>query len=307
VTAPADAKPASKVRHVTKAKKKLGTKSADGGKAADAKSAPRKALEIPTPRPKPPEVPSYKIALRMQNGRRFLGLVSRDKAFHKLVFAGAHHGEAAYKRHDRFVLRFVDGLDGDLELAWNQVAKLEVREVLDSAGVRAMEDAYAGMRLARSVQTEDPADPAATPPAEGGDPAAAPADPAEPKKEGAGEEIPILTEFAPTGGWTPERKKQIEWRRTVVGTFPDAREQRFLDHYDEWLPFYETWQREELVKKDPAADPSKADSRVPSKTPAQPRNRPRIQPRTGRRAPRRSPTRSLRTAAAPDRVMLLRG
>jgi hypothetical protein len=202
------------------------------------------------------------VAVKMKNGRRFLGLVSRDKAFHELVFTGAHHGQAAYELDQVFMLRYVDGLDGDLELNWNQVSKLEVRDILDSAGVRAMEEAFAGMRLARETHTIEPEEPAEPPVAE-----PAPANPEDPAAKDAKdgekpstEEMPLLTEFSPRAGWSPERKKQIEWRRTVVGTFPDAREQRFLDVYDQWLPLYEQWQKEtaEQAEKDAAKQKEEA-------------------------------------------------
>jgi len=254
----------------------------------------KKPAVIPTPRPRPPETPSYKVSLRMKTGRRFVGIVSRDKKFHELVHAGAHHSAPAYKRADRFMLRFVDGLDGDVELSWNQIAKLEVRDVLDSAGLRAMEDDYAGMRLVRQEHQREseavpdeatagegdptagagesqadgkvegeakgrktPADgekdPVTKDDAKDGEPKTADAKKDEPKEGDEKEDIPLITDFSPRAGWTPERKKQIEWRRTVVGIFPDAREERFLEVYSEWEPLYEEWMKAEVERQEEEA------------------------------------------------------
>jgi len=235
---------------------------------AAAKPAVTKPLTIPTPRPRETATPSYRVALRMKNGRRFVGLVSHDRAFQSLVHAGAHHGDAAYKREDRFMLRFVDGLDGDVELSWSQLARLEVREILEPASVRGIEETYAGARAAREAEKEKAlqkaldeatapaADAETSEPKEGDAAARTP----EPKQDAA---ISLLTEFSPEHGWTPERKKQVEWRRTVVGVFPDAAEQRFLDVYDRWLPLYEQQLKEarqrELEKE--AAKSGKGEAR----------------------------------------------
>jgi hypothetical protein len=279
VAAPADAKAGE-------------TKAADSP-TADSAAPKLHVIDVPTPRPRPPEIPSYRVTLRMKNGRRFGGVVSRDKDFHELVYAGAHHYGDVYLRDERFTLKFVDGLDGDVELAWNQVARLEVREVLDSAGVRAMEEAYKSARVARitaaeqgesTVTNDDPTAAAkddATKPADGspakdatasGDAgkdakdakdATKPAkdekkddkgdaakkddkgDPAkkdEPKKDDVKK---LVEEFPPSEGWNPDRKKQIEWRRTVVGVFPEPNETRFLEVYDQWLPGFEQWAAEQ--------------------------------------------------------------
>lgn len=235
-----------------------------GGKAPDvvaaakpeASPAARAPSAVPTPRPKSPEVPSYRVSLKMKSGRRFAGIVGRDKRFHESVHAGAHHSAPIYATSERFTLRWVDGLDGDIELCWNQVEKLDVREILDSGGLRAMENRYAVSRIARRQQAEaeavaeaagDRAEPAADggePAAKDGTPAAEAGDVKSPRADVAPPRLSLLTEFAPEQGWSPERKKQIEWRRTVVGSFPDEREARFLEVFDQWEPLFADWTRQ---------------------------------------------------------------
>jgi hypothetical protein len=238
-----------------KAQKDAAGAKKDAGMPAVA--AARAGVALPTPRPKPPEVPSYRVSIRMKNGRRFVGVVSRDKAFSDTVRSGAHHSDAVYATPASFMLRYVDGLDGEIGLSWQQIQKLDVREILDSAGMRAMDSNFVTARDVRREQAETPAaettgdapaDPAA--PATGSDgekPAegdAAPTDEAPDAKP----EVPLLTEFAPEQGWNPERRKQIEWRRTVVGVFPDEREARFLDVYERWEPLFLDWTREQQQK-----------------------------------------------------------
>ncbi len=220
-------------------------------------------IVVPTPRAKTPEVPSYKVSLRMKSGRRFSGIVSRDAAFHDLVHAGAHHSVAPYTLDQRFKLHYVDGLDGELELRWSQVAKLEVRDILDSAGLRATESDFASARLRRRERSE-PIEPIEPPTPEAGEPSAAP--PAVPATDGAkpppgaARKLSLLSEFPPEQGWTPERKRQIEWRRTVIGTFPDEREQRFLDVYPQWEPLFTAFTDEEQEKAARAAEREKTES-----------------------------------------------
>ncbi|MBM4016680.1 MAG: hypothetical protein FJ293_17190 [Planctomycetes bacterium] len=225
-------------------------------------------LVVPTPRPRTPEVPSYRVALRMKSGRRFTGVVGRDRDFHTLVHQGAHHGAAAYAADGRFKLRWVDGLDGEIELCWNQVEKLEVREVLDSSGFRAMEQRFTTARIVRRREAERPADdgssvpaaaestaPSATGTAPTADPGAAPPDARSPNPQVAPPKLGLLTEFPPDQGWSPDRKKQIEWRRTVVGAFPEPREVRFLEVYDRWEPLFSAWAKERDEQR--AADAAK--------------------------------------------------
>lgn len=234
-----------------------------GGAADEAKATPpvaatlRAPIVVPAPRPKAPEIPSYKVSVRMKSGRRFGGIVCRDRAFHSIVHAGGHHSAAPYQLDGRFKLRFVDGLDGEIAMRWCDVQKLEVRDILDSAGVRAMESDYATARIVRRTNAEaaeplTPESPAGDAVAAGSDGAAAPAvgsdgSATSAAPSGAKDEalltpkLSLLAEFPPAVGWTPERKRQIEWRRTVVGAFPDEREARFLAVYAEWEPLFLEW------------------------------------------------------------------
>lgn len=263
----------------------------DAVQAAKGVTAPP-AVVVPVPRPRPPEVPSYKVSLRLKSGRRFGGVVSRDRAFHEFVHAGSHHRAETYPKKGRLRLSYVDGLDGDFVFGWSDVDKIEVREILDRAGLRAMEDEFTTSRIARRLAAESESaesGPAATDDAmPAGDPAAPPApagDGGEPRDQepgtpdpASGPKLPMLAEFPPEMGWTPERKKQIEWRRTVVGSFPDAREARFLEVYAEWEPLFLEWTRQK------EADAARREGEAGDAKPAA-RARAEVKPATPRAAP----------------------
>ena len=53
--------------------------------------------------------------------------------------------------------------------------------------------------------------------------------------------IQLFKRFHPSKGWTPGRKRVIEWRKWTLGTFPTEDEKEFLDHYAEWKKAYDKW------------------------------------------------------------------
>ncbi|MSR45914.1 MAG: hypothetical protein EXS13_02405 [Planctomycetes bacterium] len=240
------------------------------GPAAPAKPDSGRTIAVPIPRPRAPDVASYRVALKLKSGRRFTGVVGRDLAFHESVRAGAHHAAAIYQSPARFKLRYVDGLDGEIELTWQQIERLDVREILDSAGLRAMDQRFSASRIERRLKAAAvmPAAPEVAPGTEAANPPAA--IPVVAPVPGSGEvrppELPLLVEFPPEQGWSPDRKKQIEWRRTVVGEFPDPRAARFLEVYDRFEPLFAAWDLEQRQKREAEAAKTKkpADSaRVP--------------------------------------------
>lgn len=210
-----------------------------------------KSLPIPTPREKPPEVPSYRVSVTMPGNRRFTGVITRDKLFNDLVRQNAHNTQDVYRRSDAFTLRFVDGVDGDVTLRWNQIVKLDVRAILDAAGVRTIEDNYHRLMILKKEQEEAEKarqaaeeEEKAKAQAEGDKPADG--DKADAKKDEA--LPPLLAEFRPDAGWSEKKKLDIEWRRTIVGTAPDKEEARFLEVYPQWLEAFKAWQAAKAAK-----------------------------------------------------------
>lgn len=205
-------------------------------------------LVIPRARPRAQTTPSYRISIRMPGGRRFTGVIVRDPAFHKVVFEGGHHRPEAYLSSRSLKLSFVDGLDGEVDLRWNQLVRVEVRDVVSDREILAMQKASELARIEEArrarakheageaegdVTEEEATDPSAESDAE----------------DQADDDRPeILLQFPPEEGWSAERKRQIEWRRTVVGTFPDEEEQAFLDAYDEWAAAEKAWTAEQVQK-----------------------------------------------------------
>jgi len=222
-------------------------------KPADEKSpktrvAPTARKVIPVPRPRGPELFNYRVSLKLKNGRRFTGLVTRDIRFHRRVFEGQHFGTELYELPEKFTLRFVDGLDGSLVLSWNQVAKLEVREAIDLVGLKGLEDDRLMARRARRAREQARLDQLAKAreeaEAEVADDAAAAEDGGKDAKDAKKEkELPaLLVKFPPVEGWNAERKELIEWRQTVIGVAPDEREAAFLAAYPQWQPLYREWE-----------------------------------------------------------------
>jgi hypothetical protein len=215
-----------------------------------------KAIVIPTPRVKEPEVPSYRVAVTMPGNRRFTGVITRDKLFNDLVRQNAHNTQDVYRRSEAFTLRFVDGVDGDVTLRWNQIVKLDVRAILDSAGVRTIEENYHRLMILKKEQEEAEKarqaaeEEKAKEKAQGEGDKPADGDKADPKRD---EELPpLLAEFRPDAGWSEKKKLDIEWRRTIVGTAPDKEEARFLEVYPQWLEALKAWQAAKAAKPDDA-------------------------------------------------------
>lgn len=63
-----------------------------------------------------------------------------------------------------------------------------------------------------------------------------------------------ILKFPPDKGWGPKKKAELYQRGVTIGIFPNAEEQEFLDHFDEWMKQYEIWKviddaKEALVKE----------------------------------------------------------
>lgn len=54
----------------------------------------------------------------------------------------------------------------------------------------------------------------------------------------------LFRRFHPSKGWTPGRKRVIEWRKWTLGTFPNAEEKDFLASYAGWKKAYDKWMSE---------------------------------------------------------------
>lgn len=51
----------------------------------------------------------------------------------------------------------------------------------------------------------------------------------------------LFDRFHPTKGWTPGRKRVIEWRQWSVGAFPTAEEKDWLNNFSQWKKAYDKW------------------------------------------------------------------
>ncbi len=212
------------------------------------------AAPIVLQRPRPPlMIPTYRVTIRTKGGRRFSGLVIRDAKFRKHVEAGDHLGRSLYSSPESFRVHYVDDLDGQIMFHWNEIRELQIREVLDLAALKSLEEKYQQSRLvnAGAAATETQTTEGSSPPegstgkssTESGKPDASPTDPAA-----------LLAEFAPDQGWSPERRDQILWRKTIVGVFPQENESRFLEVFDAWKPAYEQWLKAHPEHAQPKTD-----------------------------------------------------
>jgi len=81
------------------------------------------------------------------------------------------------------------------------------------------------------------------------------------------EKIKWILRFPPDAGWGPEKKEELYRRSMVVGVFPNAEEQAFLDHYQEWTEQFEYWKQLEEQRK---AEEAKRKEEEKTKEPSQP-------------------------------------
>jgi len=208
-------------------------------------------------------IPNYRVALKTKGGRKFTGIVIHDSSFHRHVHVGAHHEAEVYFSPEEFTLRFVDDLDGEVRLAWNKVASLEVREILGPAAIKKVEErrdedraarlqaSRRRVELRRQRQKEEAGrigPPVQTPPS---------TDPPKVREEVAEATAPegdrrpaLLTTFRPEDGWGLPKKEKLEWRRTVLGLFPNEKEQAFLDRFDDWEEALASWTAQQQVQGD---------------------------------------------------------
>jgi len=59
----------------------------------------------------------------------------------------------------------------------------------------------------------------------------------------------LFKRFHPSKGWTPGRKRIIEWRKWSLGIFPNEEEKEFLARFQSWKKAYDKWVTATTMKK----------------------------------------------------------
>lgn len=186
-----------------------------------------------------------RVTVRLTNGNKLKGVVKDGKLIERvdgLRFVTAEAGaEGAgirvwyyddtssyiflpYDRIQRYWVgeRLTDDQVKTIEAELVAREEVAAKRYAELAAERARERRAEAERKAREAEKPAPAQPAANP--------LDALDDAESKRLMA-----IFTEFPPSEGWGPEKKREIEVRRITVGAFPDERSRRFLSVFDDWM------------------------------------------------------------------------
>ncbi len=81
----------------------------------------------------------------------------------------------------------------------------------------------------------------------------------------------LFKRFHPAQGWTPGRKRVIEWRKWTLGVFPTEEEKEFLNRFADWKKAYDNWMITSEVEKE---DPKPSKDKPPAETPKTTRPKP---------------------------------
>ena len=60
----------------------------------------------------------------------------------------------------------------------------------------------------------------------------------------------LLKEFPPEEGWGPERIKEINLRKIALHVYPNEKERRFIEVFEQWMKAYEEAKRSDKLEKD---------------------------------------------------------
>lgn len=173
------------------------------------------------------DVMNYSVVVKLKTGRRFYGVVAKDPVFARRIKNNEHLGTVAYELEEPFDLRYVDGLDGQVTLQWDQIEQLIIRDSFDSSGLVALQRARSAGRL-RPQQAFSKVEESSKP---------------QTLAEAQNSLPELLVKFPPEEGWSDKRVELVEWRQSVLGVEPDLHEAEFLRVFDPWSREVEQWRK----------------------------------------------------------------
>ncbi|MBN2489224.1 MAG: hypothetical protein JXQ29_00040 [Planctomycetes bacterium] len=219
---------------------------------------------------------NYKLQVRLKNEQTLIGIVRDGQLFEKLVYQGevSPFEKSLQQRYglapsvpltQRFVkaapteagvgirLWHHDSTGGYVFLVYDDIVTVKRLQVISPAELKELDEQarqrnvarkeeiqkkweeYARRRREELKRVPEAGAPAGAPGAKVEGPAGAPAG-----GEGAAEQE-IFNRFHPAKGWTPGRKRVIEWRKWTLGVFPSEEEKEFLANFDPWKKAYDQW------------------------------------------------------------------
>lgn len=87
----------------------------------------------------------------------------------------------------------------------------------------------------------------------------------------------LFKRFHPARGWTPGRKRVIEWRKWTLGVFPSEDEKEFLNRFVDWKKAYDNWMITSAAEKESGEEeenPKPSKEKPPAETPKSSRPKP---------------------------------
>jgi len=187
---------------------------------------------------------NVRVRVKLKNGAKLTGVVKNGRLVEREE--GIDFVETDRQSPDAGIrLYYFDETTSFVFLRWADIAQHKVVLRLTDEEVRAIEKEFADRERKRQELRSQLATPTALPGGRAGDgdkPGDPPPPGKPPDKAGAKPDdkpaMPaagaLLTEFPPSEGWGEDKVKQIQQRKIAVGAYPNAKEKRFLEVYEEW-------------------------------------------------------------------------
>lgn len=172
---------------------------------------------------------NVRVRVKLNNGAKLNGVVKNGRLVEREE--GIDFVETDRKSADAGIrLYYFDETTSFVFLRWADIATHKVVMRLTDDEVRAIEKDFAErerkrQELQRQLAAQVKAEKKPGPGEKGDEKADGPADPPAP---------PLLTEFPKAEGWGEAKLKEIERRKVVLGVYPNAKEKRFIEVFDEW-------------------------------------------------------------------------
>lgn len=224
---------------------------------------------------------NVRVVVRLSNGSRLKGIVKNGRFMERL---DEREFVQTNKRGPNSGLRlwYYDGTDSYIFLPFDQIRRYKIGETLTDEEVDEIAKAIAIERRKseerrKEYVSEKERKRAEAEAAKNGGAEGTPATPGgeteKPESKLTTAQRALLAEFPPTQGWGLEKLRSLEMRKTTIGVYPNEREKRFIDNYQDWSRAYEILKSEEAAQgggEDPATPKPSSEKPVTPKKPVSP-------------------------------------
>jgi hypothetical protein len=219
---------------------------------------------------------NYKLQVKLKNDRTLIGIVRDGRLYEKIVYQGTvspfekklqqRYGIApSVPLTQRFVkaeptdagvgirLWHHDSTGGYVFLTYDDIVSVNRLQVISPAELKELDERARRRNAARKAEIQKKweeyarkrrdalkkaIDDDAKPGAPGAKPENKQGETSSPEAQALDE---LFKRFHPSKGWTPGRKRVIEWRKWTLGIFPSEEEKEFLANYEPWKKAYDQW------------------------------------------------------------------